>query len=259
MRLLQNIFSIVSIFIFFNFSLHANNLPDNNNNKTIDDKKSSFFEFIYPLVEHENILILRTREKVINIKNKLIDQQTISASEQTLLTVLARKYRLLNYKNDSKKLTEKLLIRIDVIPPSLALSQSANESAWGKSRFALKANNYYGQWCFKKGCGIIPDKRSATSRHEVKRFDSARESVRSYIKNINTTKSYSLLRSIRYTFRNNKLFPDGYQLAKGLSRYSSRGAAYVKEIRSMIKQNKLNKYDERFWNLIKSYKLNQSI
>jgi Bax protein len=39
----------------------------------------------------------------------------------------------------------------------------------------------------------------------------------------------------------------GHDLAAGLVKYSARGDAYVKEIRSMIRTNKLKKYDERFW------------
>jgi Bax protein len=40
----------------------------------------------------------------------------------------------------------------------------------------------------------------------------------------------------------------GHDLAAGLVRYSARGDAYVREIRSMIRTNKLKIYDEKFWN-----------
>jgi Bax protein len=39
----------------------------------------------------------------------------------------------------------------------------------------------------------------------------------------------------------------GHELAAGLVKYSARGEAYVKEIRSMIRTNKLKNYDEEFW------------
>ena len=69
-----------------------------------------------------------------------------------------------------------LLNRVDVIPPSLALAQGANESAWGTSRFSKEGNNYFGQWCFKLGCGLVPRQRDSGAQHEVAKFDSPRQS-----------------------------------------------------------------------------------
>jgi len=86
---------------------------------------------------------------------------------------------------------------VDTIPPSLALAQAANESAWGTSRFARQAHNYYGQWCFEKGCGIVPDRRDANKSHEVAAFDSPRESVARYLHNLNSNSAYKSLRDIR--------------------------------------------------------------
>jgi len=116
---------------------------------------------------------------------------------------------------------------VDTIPPSLALAQAANESAWGTSRFARQAHNYYGQWCFEKGCGIVPDRRDANKSHEVAAFDSPRESVARYLHNLNS----------------NSAPVTGIALAAGLGKYSERGADYISELRSMIEFNKLSKYD----------------
>jgi len=223
--------------------------------ESISSKKQSFFKKIYPLIELENISILKTRNKIISARKKLDDNQKLSAAEKIWLTDLAKKYRLLKYSKDTDKLIDKLLIKIDVIPPSLAIAQSANESAWGKSRFARLANNYFGQWCFSKGCGIIPKRRSANSKHEVRKFSSVQASVRSYMKNINSTRPYAELRQMRYKLRLKNMEPDGLKLAQGLIRYSSRKQEYVNEIRAMIKYNKLIKYDQRFWNTVKEKKL----
>ena len=223
---------------------------------SIQNKKEIFFEHIYPLIERENISILRTRDKIKTLKTKLTDNKKPLASEKTWLLILAKKYQLLKHKDDTTTLIDKLLLNIDVIPPSLALAQSANESAWGASRFARVANNYFGQWCFSAGCGIIPKERALNSTHEVKSFGSAQESVRSYIKNINSLKSYTGLRKIRHQLRSKSINPDGHKLAKGLLKYSSRGKKYVNEIRALIKQNNLIVYDNRFWSLMKKIKLN---
>ena len=54
-----------------------------------------------------------------------------------------------------------LFSKIDEVPASLVLAQSANESGWGTSRFAIEARNMFGIWCFREGCGIKPLERAA--------------------------------------------------------------------------------------------------
>ncbi|MFM9673737.1 glucosaminidase domain-containing protein, partial [Streptomyces galilaeus] len=78
------------------------------------------------------------------------------------------------------------LRRVDIIPKELALMQAANESAWGTSRFARIGLNFFGQWCYSQGCGMIPNRRNSGAAHEVAAFKSVRDAVSSYFKNINT-------------------------------------------------------------------------
>lgn len=44
----------------------------------------------------------------------------------------------------------KILERVDYVPPSLALTQTAIESGWGSSLFSKQGNNLFGKWCLKK-------------------------------------------------------------------------------------------------------------
>jgi Bax protein len=136
-----------------------------------------------------------------------------------------------------------LLRRVDAIPASLALAQSANESAWGTSRFAKDGSNFFGQWCYDAGCGLVPSKRNAGASHEVAVFDSPEESVASYLLNLNTNRAYTELRSIRASLRARNKEISGEALAAGLRKYSERGDAYVKELRSMIRYDDLGQYD----------------
>ena len=43
--------------------------------------------------------------------------------------------------------------RVDIVPPSLAIAQAAEETGWGTSRFALEGNALFGQRTFNKGAG----------------------------------------------------------------------------------------------------------
>jgi Bax protein len=229
--------------LFFTASVQASP-PDFGSIKDVKEKKATFFNYFYPLLVEENKAILKER-------NTLLD----SASTAETLLALCEKYSRDCKTPLTAEKKEELKAKINVIPPSLALAQAANESAWGTSRFARKANNYFGQWCFKKGCGLVPARRDKGASHEVQKFKHAQGSVRAYLLNLNTGRAYTSIRKIRSTkTANNEQFT-GHQLAGGLTKYSERGQAYVKEIRSMISYNKLNeKYDQTFWKDIASHK-----
>ena len=191
------------------------------------DKKRQFFNFMRPIINQENNKVLALRKKLITAK---IYDNNVAFVKKT-----ADEY---HFKwNNEEKDWERLLERVDAVSLTVALAQSANESAWGQSRFAQKGNNFFGQWCYKKGCGIIPKKRATKSKHEVARYSSVNESVRSYIKNINTTQAYASLRKIRKQNRDNKKPVNAKDQASGLTLYSQRKDEYVKEIIRMIQSN----------------------
>ncbi len=119
----------------------------------------------------------------------------------------------------------------------------SNESAWGTSRFAKQGNNYFGQWCYVKGCGLVPQQRNDGAVHEVADFDHPMDSVRSYILNLNRHYTYDDLRDLRAKEIKKQGYATGLNLAAGLINYSERRMEYVKEIRSMISYNKLDKLD----------------
>ena len=118
-------------------------------------RKEVFFNYLLPVIHKKNAEIVALRNAISN--NELNDNQ---------LNDLAKKYRV---ETPSK---EELLKVIDILPPSLVLAQAANESDWGRSRFAKDFNNYFGIWCFSKGCGVIPKDRDEDATHEVASFKS---------------------------------------------------------------------------------------
>lgn len=196
--------------------------------KNTKEKKRIFFDTLRPVIAKQNKIIKSRRQEILLAKKNNEVHEGITA--------LADKY---DVKWDSKKPDWKtLLYRVDTLPQELVMAQAANESAWGTSRFAQTANNLFGQWCFKKGCGLIPEKRDTGANHEVRKFSSIDASIASYMHNINTNRAYRELRKLRAKLRASNGKVDGHTLANGLSRYSTRGKAYVKEIQSMIKTNK---------------------
>jgi len=161
-----------------------------------------------------------------------------NSSDQQWLQALAAEYEVSLDGQLTPKQWQELKSRVDVVPLEMALVQTANESAWGTSRFALKGNNYFGQWCYEKGCGIVPEQRTAGATHEVRSFSDARESVDAYINNINTTRAYAEFRNLRQQSRNKGHALNAEKLALGLKSYSERGMDYVKTIQAMIRSNR---------------------
>ena len=218
-------------------------IPDFSRFTSVHEKKRAFFAFLLPMVERENQRLALSRQRLLSVQ-QLLQTQSLSESDNKWLVVMAKKYRLNVEQYSQQQLLVQLLNRVDVIPPSLALSQSANESAWGTSRFALQANNLFGQWCFRKGCGVIPKQRPKGATYEVASFPTPEDSVVSYIHNLNTNSAYSYLRELRASLRKNQLVLSGDVLAEGLMSYSARGEAYIDELRQMIRVNGLARYDQ---------------
>jgi len=211
-----------------------------------DERKTAFFSYFLPLISEKNKEIARTREKLLLWNSNRND---LGWWDSRKLADLATQYRVKNFNIDDDVSWEKLLINVEVLPPSLVLAQAANESAWGTSRFAKLGNNYFGQWCFEHGCGLVPKQRDSGKAHEVAAFDSPQESLESYMQNLNSHPAYQSLRDIRTQLRKEKQPVTGVALAAGLINYSERGEEYIRELRSMMEFNKLSKHDESINNI----------
>ena len=203
------------------------------------ERKEIFFKYFSYLVESRNQEILKMRKRIILWKK---DIQNITFGQKKTLQQLATKYKVKDFDVTKYKSWNKLLARLDIIPASLALAQAAKESLWGTSRFARYGYNYYGQRCFSRGCGIVPKKRG-NRKFEVTTFSSPRKGVNSYIHNLNTHFAYDYLRKIRSRKRANGQKITGIALSDALGKYSERGSAYIKDLKSLIHHNKLAKYD----------------
>lgn len=210
----------------------------------VKEKKKAFFEYLAPIVDDENTYLMALRTQMLELQEKVVASEVLSAQETDWLQGLASQYKI----NDcdlisSSKCWVLLNRRVDVIPTPLVLAQAANESGWGTSRFAIEGNNYFGQWCFSAGCGLVPSDRDNDANHEVRVFESVNESVRSYLHNLNTFHTYQVLRSMREELRANGEPLSSVILARGLEKYSERGAEYVAEIIELIHYNDLTRFN----------------
>ncbi len=224
-------------------ALKSEPIPSFSDIEDVKEKKQAFFEFLYPMVLLANQEIQEERDL---LQALVAMEADLTEKEKIWVFDLCTHYKApCDADAPAKKAAQLLIDRLGSIPPSLALAQAANESAWGTSRFALDGHNYFGQWCYSDGCGLVPNSRNDGASHEVRVFDHPLDSVRSYVHNINTSPAYKPLRQLRLAARNADEPRSGHTLAQGLVRYSERREAYVEEIRHMIRLNNLEKYDQR--------------
>jgi Bax protein len=205
----------------------------------VPEKKQAFFDFLRPHITSANQAIAEDRARLKHIAAKL-NGAAPTLLERWFLSDLAKAYDLtVDEPPDYASLTQELLQRVDTIPSSLMLVQAAKESAWGTSRFAKQGFNLFGQHCYRTDCGLMPADRAQGRRHEVAVFSSVRASVEAYLQNVNTHHRYQALREQRARLRAATKKLTGVALAEGLLAYSERREAYIKEVKSMIRQNNL--------------------
>ena len=137
-----------------------------------------------------------------------------------------------------------LLKRVDIVPPSLAIAQAAEESGWGTSRFAREGNALFGQRAYKASKkGIVPKERPDGTNFRVRAFDHLIDGVKAYVHNLNSHFAYEDFRDLRATLRAETGHIDGYALAGSLLRYSERGEDYINTIRVIMRVNSLQVFD----------------
>lgn len=211
-------------------------LPDFSIYEQIDQRKAAFIDYMTPIVEYQNQKILGDRNHLEQIAKLIVNSETLPDADKKWLEQLAKQYDVEWQEDDPGAVVINLARRVDIIPLSLALVQAAKESSWGRSRYAVQANNLFGQWCYDQGCGVVPGERAPDAGHEVKRFKSVSDATRSYIHNLNTHTQYEHLRRIRQNLRIYNQVLTGNSLADGLLYYSERRHAYVEEVKAMIQQ-----------------------
>lgn len=214
-------------------------MPDTLSNlKQVSKRKAMFFKAVLPLVLQVNEEILKDRRRAWKIRGEKRLGQHVSAADRLWLNVMTERYGVAHGAIDA------LMVRLDVVPPSLALAQAATESGWGTSRFVREGNAIFGQWTWSQDAGIVPLGRAEGKTHRIRAFGSLIDSVRAYMLNINTHRAYRALRRERAALRRRGAPLDGSDLAQFLDKYSQRGDAYVADLQTIIAANNLSALDD---------------
>jgi Bax protein len=198
---------------------------------TANQKKDAFLKTMLPMILQANERVLVERQRYLDTMSH---NRPLTESDRVWLLSLSKRYGV-DFRN-----SHGMLQRLDVVPASLALGQSAAESGWGLSGIAAKKKSPFGHRV------KIREKSNAGGirhRYTLRTFTSLHEAIEAYIHNINTHPAYANLRNLRYNLRSKGLKADGLQLAVGLTKYSELGLTYVKKVQKIIRQNNLTQFD----------------
>ena len=206
-------------------------------------RKAEFFAYLRPIVAVVSSDVDEERAFVLETKARIAAGKGLTGAQRARVAALADRYDV-DVEGDTPMETvlAHLAQRVDTIPTSLVLVQAATESGWGTSRFAVEANNLFGQRCYDTGCGLAPAGRT-NPKFRVKAFASVEDSVRSYVHNINTHSHYVEFRRVRSAQRERGEPLGSIALAATLGQYSERRLAYVSDIKALIAQTGLAPHD----------------
>lgn len=208
-------------------------------NLPVELKKRYFFFVYAPLVLKANEEIARDRHRLLELRGRT----PRDPADDGWLRELAHRY-LLDETTTGDALLDELILRVDGIPPSLALAQAAVESGWSTSRFAVQGNALFGQWTWGED-GITPsEQRGHLGDYKIRAFADPGQSVAAYMHNLNTHRAYGDLRTARARIRSRDSSLKGPALAPTLTGYSEKGQEYVEMLLTMIRVNGLESADE---------------
>ncbi len=199
------------------------------------ERKRIFIKVMLPLVLAANERLIADRAEIAYLSSRLEMGEALTPQETRWLDAMLELFYV-----ENGDLAE-LLARVDVIPPSLALAQAAQESGWGTSRFAHEGNAVFGQRTWQEGAGLDPAGLNNPG-FEVQAFNGLKDSVFAYLVNLNRHPAYQHLRDLRAQMREEGVEPDGMTLAAGLDDYAE-APDYIAKIRALISVNNLTDFD----------------
>ena len=121
---------------YYNNAPKLSNLSKNSNSqllskfelpKNIDNRKKEFIQTVLPLAVHQNQKILAQRQRLLEMKDYLILNKTLSNKDQKFLKTLSSQYLIINKNRHKIDTINDLLVSVDLIPNSIVVAQAANE------------------------------------------------------------------------------------------------------------------------------------
>ena len=184
-----------------------------------------FIKAMMPLILHENNMILKERKLLLSLKDKLNQNIPWDETEKLQFNALIQKYGLTKEKLIAPQLDE-LLLRVDIIPPSLAMAMSGIQTNWGKKSLSAP----FGQ------------KEWINGVYTEKQFKTLGEATHAYVMELNTLPIY---KSLWITRKNNKQTNQslGEKLINSADNFMRENPDYERQIKKAFDQMHLRIMD----------------
>ena len=196
--------------------------------------KKLYAKIITALILLENEQILNERILFLLLKDKFDKGEKWTAQEQSYFDYLVDKYDAIVLKTVSTQIND-LFMKIDEIPPSLAVAQTALDTDFGKNNSASP----FGQQGWLDNQTYAPIK-----------YENLTDAVKAYVKEMNATPNYDDWRNLRALKSYQQTPRATYQLIRGLRTYRPEDVEYIEKIRLLLNDNPFI-YDMDFLNLEK--------
>lgn len=203
-----------------------------------DKRKRLFVKALLPVLLQTNEEIAADRRHLQKLRAQIDAGEALSDWDSNWLDALAQRY---DVEADNY---DELLLRVDIIPPALAIAQAVTESGWGTSYPARTGNALFGQYHISSSSAATVVGTHVPGRFQMRAFDSIVDAVGAYAQNLNTHFAYRKFRQQRAEMRNKDALIDGYVLAGTLLAYSERGQDYIDFLRLIMRTENLRPLDE---------------
>lgn len=188
--------------------------------------KATFISAILPSILVAKHEIHTTKTKITQLQKK----ERWDRSDSLYYAGIKSRYKAKNI-NDLHE-------RLVTLPNSIVLAQAAIETGWGESRFFVQASNLFGIWSFDDSeSRIAAGKNRNDKTIFLRSYDDMSRSIVDYFDVLARHSAYKTLRKKRQQTSN------PYLLIPHLKNYSERKSWYTKQLKKVIRQNNLTKYD----------------
>lgn len=173
-------------------------------------------------------LILRENERILGeqvlfqlLKEKFDKGESWTKTEQDYFNSLVKKYDAVLLKTTSTKIND-LLYKIDEIPLSMGIAQSALTTNWGME----KMNSPFAQkgWIDREQYTDIS-------------YDNLIKATESYAQEMNSVSNYDEFRRIRMQYNTEKRSKAPFYMVQGLRTYLPEVVDYVDQVKSLMNKN----------------------
>jgi Bax protein len=193
-------------------------------------QKQKFIDLMLPAILVAKFNLEQKRVRIHYLHEQRRQQKTWSHEDSTFVSAELDRYDA----SDIRYLERK----IKPHPVSLVLAQAALESGWGTSTFFVEANNVFGVWSYRED---EPRIESSARRGErtvfLRKYENLSLSVEDYYETLGRVSAYRTFRKKRFENEN------PYVMLPQLNKYSELGRTYTRRLRSVIKDNRLTRYD----------------